>query len=73
MAAETSGDESALVLFVVQAFLWISTLYPITLFFAIWKYRKADSIDAKRKAVSLPYKHIGLAVLFLFFWMLIGE
>ena len=72
-AAETSGDESALVLLAVNGFLWVSTLYPVSFIVGIVKYRNADSLEKKKKAVALPYKHIALAVAFLFIWALIGE
>ncbi len=72
-AAETSGDESALVLLAVNGFLWVSTLYPVSFIIGLVKYKKADTEEKKKKAVALPYKHIGVAVLFLFFWALIGE
>lgn len=72
MAAE-SGDVPEVVILMVQAFLWISTLYPLTYFAAIIFYRKGKDNEEKKAIAKWPYYHLALAVAFFLFWAALGN
>jgi hypothetical protein len=67
LAAYKSGKESIFLLIVSNAFLILSTLYPVTLAYSVLSKSKNEDLR-----ILLPIIHIVVCLFFMALWMAIG-
>lgn len=72
LAGNVAGDEPLMLMVVVYSFLILSLLYPLAYIGSLLGFFLSKDTGRKTLFIRIPYAHLGLCILLLVLWVLMG-